>query len=577
MKWLKQTFDSPVERFIWLGLVALGLPLGVCLRVYQLQTPLVEVHPIRQLQTALTTQQLYQGTATVWDYRSPLEGKLWNNVYEFPFYQWICAQQMKWGATLEQASRLTTLAFFFLSLFALVSLTQLLLGRRHAAWSALFYFISPFSILYSRVALIDFAALSFSLLSLLSFVHLWRNPKTLWPSVCFCLWGSLAVLQKSTVWFAPALACGLFAFFKLLTSEQKNRALLAIALLAIQAGVGLLWMVHASHLRSSEEPLFWIFGTLDQRMQWEWWDRALSPIVRLLLHDWLVIPFVMGIVYLFRRPNALLLGCLGLGLLPVAITFNVHAYHDYYLIGELPYLMGVVAVGMVSLFSLSRNLQVVLLSCMGVVLSYKIVHWRGALETVVHDFSGVSQIAEAKNLKALTTQEELIFYDKPSQSYEYAVYSERKVGLRPAQPLLEPLASDPKAFSPSVFWIQPESVALVAHYPAVWIDALSPSYFVYRVKESGAFIFDGSRQIAIFQKRASNVDFILESYLAVDLCEQSKPSFLISVSETQTPLKLVADNTKEPLWLPPGRTLSLPSRSIWGCHYQVSYGSRSYL
>ena len=133
-------FPAPFERSqsLWLILlITLGIA-SIVLRFVNLQSPLIEPHPWRQTQTALTTYSLFHKQVNFWFYESPFQGKLWSFVFEFPIYQGITALVMKTGLSLEAASRLVSIGFFGLSNVFLFLIVSQVFSLPAAYWSAFF-------------------------------------------------------------------------------------------------------------------------------------------------------------------------------------------------------------------------------------------------------------------------------------------------------------------------------------------------------------------------------------------------------------------------------------------------------
>lgn len=110
---LMRNFSNTASYYLWCFFAFILLPLSFHPRFYDLANPLIEPHPWRQNQTALTILYFSKGWGSLWDYRSLYDGRLWNFVIEFPIYQWLTAKLMGTGFSLEVAGRLICLLSFF--------------------------------------------------------------------------------------------------------------------------------------------------------------------------------------------------------------------------------------------------------------------------------------------------------------------------------------------------------------------------------------------------------------------------------------------------------------------------------
>src|SRR3989338_1108112 len=126
---------SPSRLTLWVLLTLLVPAVGV--RFYYLSNALIEPHPYRQTMTALVTQHFWTHSIDFFFYRSPSKGLFWNVMHEFPIYQWLVVTVMQSGASLETASRLVTLTFFFLGSAVLFAILRDLFGRQVALWGTL--------------------------------------------------------------------------------------------------------------------------------------------------------------------------------------------------------------------------------------------------------------------------------------------------------------------------------------------------------------------------------------------------------------------------------------------------------
>ncbi|MFM8315502.1 MAG: hypothetical protein ACKOA8_14555, partial [Deltaproteobacteria bacterium] len=337
--------------------IFLYAPLALGLRFYFLDNALIEPHPWRQTQTALTILHLFKGTAQLWDYRSPLHGMLWNNAYEFPVYQWVVANVMHLGLNLEVASRVVTLFSFALTGVFGFLLVNEFFDSRTARWFLLLFFVNPFGVIFSRVCLIDFFALSSTLASVFGVIKLRNGNRTLLNWGVFFVGGLVASLGKINIWFFITAAVLLIVAFEYVTRPKLRGRWQwgLLALLGLQLCCVLLWNYHRAYHLNSPADTPWLVGELSQRFEgWRWKKILWTFGVRSLFFDWLTVPFVVGSFCLFRKNKVLFLVVFSVFISHTLVFFQVQTFHDYYLIACMPYLYAVAAFGMVKIFGASH-------------------------------------------------------------------------------------------------------------------------------------------------------------------------------------------------------------------------------
>ncbi len=497
-------FSGKGETLLWSGLSLTLAPLSLVPRFWFWSNALLEPHPIRQTQTALTAYYLHHKAMSVFDYRSPLNGALWNFVYEFPLYQWLTAKVMDLGANIEVAARSVTMAFFVASGVVLVCLVNRWFGRRIAAWTGLLWLLSPFNIIYSRACLIDFCTVFFSLASLGLYLDIFfhRRPLTWKVYALATILGSVAAITKATIWFSPAGLQGVLLLGAVIQAgkiTKQHRILGAGLFLQLLAAVA--WMRWANYLRAEPGILTteaWIFGAFSQRFEWQSWKRFGGYVFMSVLQGWMVIPFVVGVASGLTSKRAWTIGLLFLILLPPLVTFNVHSRHDYYLIGEISFYLILVAFGMAKLFSLPKKKAQAAWAMMAVLFAWRLKNVPVDFATVTYDYR--IRLSAAFQLKQFTVPEDIVHYDAGMQDYEIPLYSERMVGLGgfgpgrfdPAGPVTT------NVITPTVFKLMTDGkdLNLLKPFDLVWA-AGAPEFLLYRVAKKGKFGFNPAVSLAV--------------------------------------------------------------------------------
>ncbi len=569
---LKSTFfKASWESVVFWGVLLLYGPLALWARFHFLDNALLEPHPWRQTQTALTITQLFQGTATVWDYRSPLGGMLWNNVYEFPIYQWVVSHVMSLGIGLEVASRLVTLISFGVGSFFAYLLVKEFFDQRIANWFLLFYWVNPFGVIFSRVCLIDFFALAGTLASIYGVVRLRAGGKSFFYWLFFALGGTMASLAKINIWFfitAGILGVVLLEYiFKKETRKKWQWGILAI--LMVQVSLVLMWNYHRVHDLHSPADTPWLLGEWSQRLDgWRWKKIMWLFGVRSMFYDWLWIPFLLGVPVLFKRSKILFVIIFGVFITHTLVFFQVQSFHDYYLIACLPYLFTVTALGMTSLFenpSIIKKVGTVLLLMLIVFKATQLMFY---YSPIVHDYR--PDLASIFKLKENTDPRDIIYWNAKQGSWEIPTYSEREVGLSETATLIgkkSPFTEE--VYLPTVYHFESEKLdlELLKNLGQVWLDG-TLDFPLYRTEAVGKFTFFPLKQWAVLTE-APKGSTVVSWREEVDVCKMSKALAVkipIGIKEVQV---FSADGHLVVRFPGNKAILNIPPFENWGCRLKI--------
>lgn len=320
-------------------------------RLVGLNQPLLDFHGFRQTQTALTAYWFSAEGVTLPAYPLPVLGRPWTAPFEFPTYQLAAAAVHRLGVPLDAACRGTALVAF---VAAIVALVRMLL--RHGtpplvpAFIGVFALASPFALVWSKAALIEFTAVWCAVI----FVGLAADAAARgWGVVRWLLLlvaGTVAALTKITT-FAVFWPAGVLLVIDRLWRVRRQgadgRRLLAEAaawglVLTIPLVAGQAWVVVTDAVKASTAatvPLTsanvhdWTHGTLAQRLDYRTW-RAIARRIGGDVLPWLWPLAGYGILTLRRLPRPIAL--LGYGTLAgacgvVTVFFNLYVVHDYYL------------------------------------------------------------------------------------------------------------------------------------------------------------------------------------------------------------------------------------------------------
>jgi Dolichyl-phosphate-mannose-protein mannosyltransferase len=558
--------------FFWIIVMLYG-PWAIWARTYFLNNALLEPHPWRQTQTALTILQLFEKSASVWDYRSPLEGMLWNNVYEFPMYQWVVTQVMRMGIPLEVAARAVTLVSFALGAVFAFLLVKEFFGGRVAKWFLLIYWVNPFGVIFSRVCLIDFFALAGTLGSVYALVKIRSGKNRAMDWSLFALGGIAGGLAKINIWFfITAAVLGVMVWESL---QNKNRAKWQLGVsivLFLQVALIVTWNFHRSHHLHSPADTPWLIGEFHHRFElWRWKKILWDFLVRSVFFDWLTIPFLFGSVILFKKSRVLFGVCFGVVLCHTLIFFQVQTYHDYYLISSLPYLFTATALGMDSLFENVQGAKKIVAFSVLVLLVFKFTQLRYYYAPISYDYR--TELAQILELKRHTDPSDIIYWDAHQGRFEIATYSQRKVGLSETSSLIGKKTSRGENYFPSVYHFDSKFPAftLMDFSKTIWLDG-SRDFVIYRTRNAGDFFFSPLKHISVLSSvpEGSKVS-TFQSF--VENCGSASP-LLMAIPEGTRAVK-VLDSAHQLIGILPGnkKIINLPSQGEWGCRFNLEITS----
>lgn len=563
-------FEGVKKRYLFWSIFLFYAPLSIWARFYFWDNALLEPHPWRQSQTALTILHLFQGTATLLDYRSPLGGLLWNNVYEFPLYQWVVSFVMRFGLGIEAASRFVTLVSFLMTALFSFLIIKKLLGREIANWFALIYLVNPFGVIFSRVCLIDFFALAATLSAIYGLIKIRCNEDGWLNWLLLSSGGMIASLAKINIWFFIFMASVGFVFWELIkqrkSSGKKMWALIAIV--SLQFGVVFLWNYYRATEIGSPADTPWLIGELSQRLElWRWKKILWEFLVRSLFYDWLFIPFLLGTVELFKKSKLIFSIIFGVFIAHTLVFFQVQTFHDYYLIACMPYLFLVAACGLDYLDHARTTISKILSGALLLMIIVKSFYLKYYYSPIIHDYR--AELKPIYQLKNLTSKKDVIYWDAKQGRFEIATYSQRNVGLSETARFIGRTTSQNENYSPSVFHFdhQPD-FSLLSFSGIVWVDG-EESFFVYRTKENDSFVFSPNEMIGVMNSAPSGKKVVPVVSVA-DNCKGTE-SILMEIPRGVTSLTLTPEGRTKSIELPTSkRFVNIPNQGVFGCRFRIS-------
>lgn len=318
--------------------------MACALRVPTLRQPLVDAHAFRQTQTAYTARLFHEEGIDLLHPRLPVLDERGEVPFEFPLFQAIASIPMDLGLSPDTAMRVTSLVFFLASGLLLYGLVRDLMGVRTALLAVTVFLFSPFSMVWSRAALIEYLAIAGSLAFFWGAI-LWRRMRHPAYAVAALTGGGVGMLVKPTTaffWIIPLLVHetrGRAKGWRAWIVHRRDPVLVAIIVIPVLAGA--LWTRHADAIKAAHPATEWLtsralgdwnFGTVAQRLQLANWGSIGGRVQALFVGIPLWLLAMLFIVPLQTpRLRPLLLGIGASAVATVAVFFNLYVVHDYYL------------------------------------------------------------------------------------------------------------------------------------------------------------------------------------------------------------------------------------------------------
>lgn len=341
----------------WLGLI---LCAGLLVpRLFHLIGPIDDPHSWRQCDTIFYSLDLFRRGFDVLHPRVCWMGPHGTLIFEFPLTEAMAAALYRINGVHYYWDRLISLGFFAIAAFYLHRLAGRMAPPRAAWLATLAYFAFPLGQVYSRSAQPDFAATAFVHAFLFHAIAAAEGRSSV-HAVLAAMAGSLAALIKGPYLIAvlPPLAFGALAI------GDGGVMVLLLLTVAIPAGVFWVWRRWVDQVNATApdwsflpgwyrevNPTWWYFGTPEQRMQPELWEKLGHRVLRHVL----TVPGAMlaGIGVLAGRPRMqaqidprgfAVVWLAGVAVY-VAIFFNLNVVHTYYQIPILAPLALLVGIG----------------------------------------------------------------------------------------------------------------------------------------------------------------------------------------------------------------------------------------
>ena len=323
--------------------------------------PLLEAHPFRQTQTAITSLwMMKEGWQLA--YQTPVAGYPWSIPFEFPFFQSMAALIASLGGwELDPVGRLLSFVFLMACGWPAFSIARRLELPSEVAWifCALLW-SSPIYLFWGRSFMIETTALFFALAAIPYALDL-RATQPRWRSaLLFILFACMAILQKVTTAAPVMLILGLMLLYGHIASAgfhipSGRKIVCIIASFAVPLIVAVLWIRYTDWVKgqnplgsalTSQALVRWNFGTIEQRldlvqMKALLWDRVVADNAAGLLGVFLL----GGVLHVGEaRIKKMVWVSLGLCVLPLLLFTNLNFVHLYYPTSAVVFLLGALAI-----------------------------------------------------------------------------------------------------------------------------------------------------------------------------------------------------------------------------------------
>ena len=192
------------------------ITLGLSIRLYKINIPLLEFYPSRQIQTADIARNFLRNNFNILNPTVSYSGPGYTPfLVEFPGYNYLVAILYLIFGIHEVIGRYVSLVGWFLSLILVYKIALKISSKTTANIAALFYSISPLSVLISRSFQPDQWMLTFSLAGIYS-ILLWQRKKMFYFYLS-AIFVSVSILAK-----IPAVIFTLIPISYLILKSKKD-------------------------------------------------------------------------------------------------------------------------------------------------------------------------------------------------------------------------------------------------------------------------------------------------------------------------------------------------------------------
>ena len=380
------------------------LLLGLLIRLWHLDIPLLEFYPTRQVQTAEIARNFFRDRSSILE---PKVGYLGQEKVpfsvEFPIFNYVVSRlYLLSGGVRETIGRLLSIVGWLISSVLLFLLISKIANPFVSLSAIFFYSFSPLSVLISRSFQPDQWMLTFSVASI--YLLLLSKSKSGRKNLLFlfsAIFASMSILMKlPSVLFTVIPA--LFILYKGPKKRLESLIFLSIALFP-----SLMWYFYASKsseasgLAESFTIANW-FG-LEVFLNPKYWSNLFGFEMNLVLLPVGMVLFLLGIMTKLKNNQRFLYSWLASVILYFLI-FNKHSMtHEYYHLPFLP--VAVIFIGLACGKLLAKRLySLVLVAFLVLALMFAVVKNRAYMP--IDRFNHVLETASV--IRELTSLDDLI-------------------------------------------------------------------------------------------------------------------------------------------------------------------------
>lgn len=332
-------------------MLLLILLVGLVIRLYKIDSPVLDWHSFRQADTASVSKYFFENGINLLDPRyhdvSRVQSGIFNpngyRLVEFPVFNAVhaAAAHIFSFIPFDVVGRLVSVAFSLLTSVFIYKITSFYFGKDKGKLAMLVFLILPFNVYFSRVILPEPLAVFLGVSALWFFVKYSENLKIKY-FLLYCLLMSLAILVKPYVIFYNLFVLYFFwkkyGFKKLLYAKETFLIALIILLPFF------LWRAWISKHPEGIPFWKWTFNGDGVRFKPAFWYWMFGErIGKLILGVWGIYPFITGI--LKSKKNSFVISLLLGAFLYISIIATANVRHDYYQTLIIPVVSIVLALG----------------------------------------------------------------------------------------------------------------------------------------------------------------------------------------------------------------------------------------
>lgn len=398
-----------MRRLNWLLIIIVGL--GFAIRIYNIDIPLLEFYPSRQIQTSDITRNFIKNKFSLLKPTISYLGQGYTPfLFEFPGYNLTVAAFYYLFGINETIGRLISVLGWFIAAILIYKIGLELNLKRTAVYIAvIFYTLSPLSVLISRSFQPDQWMLTFSLAGILYFLrsHKRRNTYVMPLSIVFI---SISLLIKM-----PSAIFTLLPVLMILLIDRSKSIKTLFAYTTICLMPTLLWYLWAYFQKNSSQAAIGGFSFsnwfgLEVFLSSKYWTNVFGFEYNLVVLPVGMLLFIVGILTKLKREQRFLYFWLGAVSL-YFLLFNKHTMtHEYYHLPLIPVaslfigIAGERVVGSLAVMILPKKVLAVILSV--ALFALMIIPTIQRAYKPIERFGNV--VAASNKIKSITKPDDLI-------------------------------------------------------------------------------------------------------------------------------------------------------------------------